>query len=146
FTRNTLLPASPFYPGLEIMTNALSTVSRLSIFQAGMIVIGIARLVMILSLFLLYEQITKSARIAGIATILYMANPHFLFFDADFSYESLALPIATFMLFAMARHETLNNHRRGIILIAWIALSAVVVTHHVTDYFFEGLLILWVVM
>ncbi len=146
FTENTLLPASPFYPGLEIVTNAFSTISGLTTFQAGIIVIGVARLVMILSLFLFYEQITQSARIAGIATILYMTNPHFLFFDADFSYESLALPIATFMLFALARHETLNNHRRGIVFIAWIALSAVIVTHHVTDYFFDGFLILWTLM
>lgn len=146
FTENTLLPASPFYPGLEIVTNALSTVSGLTTYQAGTTIIGAARLVMILSLFLLFEQITKSARIAGIATILYMVNPHFIFFDSDFSYESLALPIATFMLFAMARHETLNNHRRKLLLVVCIALSAVVVTHHVTDYFFDAFLMLWTVM
>jgi len=150
FTKNSLLPASPFYPGLEIMTNALSTVSRLPIFQAGIILVGVARLVMILSLFLLYELLTKSARIAGIATILYMANPHFVFFDADYSYESLALPIATFMLFTIASaiesNETPNNNRRAMLFVAWIALCAIVVTHHMTDYFFDGLLILWTVI
>lgn len=146
FMENTLLPASPFYPGLEIVTNALSTLSGLSIFQSGLIVIGVARLVMVLSLFLLFEHTTRSARIAGIATLLYMVNPHFIFFDSDFSYESLALPIATFMLFALARRETLSNHRRVMLLAAWIALSALVVTHHVTDYFFDGFLILWTVI
>lgn len=146
FTENPLLPASPFYPGLEIVTNAFSTLSGLSTFHAALIVVGVARLVMVLSLFMLYERIMKSSRMAGIATILYMTNPHFLFFDADFSYESLALPLATFMLFAMAYHETLNDDHRRITLTTWIALSAVVVTHHVTDFVFDGLLILWTLM
>src|SRR5258706_420835 len=51
FSENALLPVSPDYPGLEIVTNALSTMSSLSTFNAGIIVIGVARLVMILSLF-----------------------------------------------------------------------------------------------
>jgi hypothetical protein len=145
FTANSLLPASPFYPGLEIVTNAFSTLSGLNIFFAGFIVLGIACLVMILSLFLLYEQITKSARMAGIATMLYMANPHFLFFDTSFGYESLALPLATLMLFAAARQEFLKIDRRWITLTALIPLAAVVVTHHMTSFVFDGLLAIWTV-
>jgi len=146
FSVNPLLPASPFYPGLEIVTNALSTISGVSTFTAGIIIIGIARLIMILSLFILYERITKSARVAGIATILYMANPHFLFFDAEYSYESLALPLATLVLFAAARHEMLTSDRRWITLTACIPLAAVVVTHHLTSFVFDGLLLLWAVI
>src|SRR6266571_612329 len=146
FSENPLLPASPFYPGLEIVTNALSRLSGLNTFTAGTIVVGVARLVMILSLFILYERITKSARAAGIATILYMANPHFLFFDAQYSYESLALPLATLVLFATARHDELSSDRRWIMLAALIPLGAVVVTHHVTSFVFDGLFLLWAVM
>ena len=143
FNENALLPTSPFYPGMEIVTNALSTLSGLSTFYAGSVVIGAARLVMILSLFMLYERITKSPRMAGIATILYMTNPHFLFFDAQFAYKSLALPLAIFVLFTMARYETLKSQHHWIMLTACIALGAVVVTHHVTDFVLDGLLILW---
>jgi len=146
FTENTLLPASPFYPGLEIMTNALTTLSGLSIFHSAIIVLGVARLVMILSLFMLFEQMMKSARIAGIAVALYMTNPHFLFFDATFSYESLALPLAIFMLFTMARHEAVDKNNRWTLLTTWIALGAVVITHHLTSYIFDGLLFLWVMI
>ncbi len=146
FRENALLPVSPLYPGLEIVTNAFSKLSGLSTFNAGVVVAGVARLVMILSLFMLNEQITGSARIAGIATILYMTNPHFLFFDALFSYESLALPLATFVLFAMARHEALDSGRHWMTLTAWIVLAAVVVTHHLTDFIFDGLFILWAVL
>jgi len=146
FSENSLLPTSPFYPGLEIVTNALSALSGLSTFIAGSIVLGVARLVMILALFILYELITKSARMAGIATMLYMSNPHFLFFDAQFSYESLALPLAALVLFAMARQEISSTGRRWVILTAWVPLIAVVVTHHLTSYVLDGFLLLWTVI
>jgi len=146
FTPNSQLPVSAYYPGLEIVTNALSSLSGLSIFHSGIVILGVARLVIILSLFILYEQITDSARIAGIATILYMTNPHFISFDAQFSYESLSLPLAIFMLVMMARYEILSkNNRRYLAVIIWLILGTVVVTHHVTDFVFVGLLMLWTI-
>lgn len=167
FSENSLLPVSPYYPGLEIVTNALSSLSGLGTFNAALIVIGVGRLVMILSLFMLSEQIMGSARMAGIATIIYMANPHFLFFDAQFAYESLALPLATFVLFAIAphqmvsvrlnrlkpiasfvvfaktQHKWLQSELYWMTFTACIVLGAVVLTHHVTDFFLDGLLIIW---
>ena len=152
FSENSLLPVSPYYPGLEIVTNALSTLSGLNSFYAGIVVTGVARLVMIVSLFMLYELITKSPRIAGIAMMIYMADPHFLFSDAAFAYRSLALPLATFALFVTAYITTyfetpsISTQSRWIMFAAWIALGAAVVTHHTTVFFFDVLLILWVVM
>jgi hypothetical protein len=142
FGQNALLPVSPDFPGLEIVTNALSTLSGLSTYHAGIVVVGVARLVMILSFFLLNEQIMKSARMAGIATIIYMANQHFLVFDAQFAYESLALPLATFALFAVA-YETLNDYGSWVVIAGWITLGAVVATHHTTDFILDGFLVLW---
>lgn len=169
FNENALLPVSPYYPGLEIVTNALSALSGLSTFNAGLIVIGVARLLMILALFALYEQLVRSSRVASLATIIYMANPHFLLFDSQYGYESLALPLATLVLFAMAPHQVvsvrlkrlkpmspfmvftkegrkrLSDDLRWITLTAWIAFSAVIFTHHVTDFFLVGLLVVWAV-
>lgn len=146
FGNNPLLPVSPFYPGLEIVTDGLAKLSGLDTFIAGTIVVGMARLVTVLALFLLYEHITKSARIAGIAMILYMTNPHFLFFDAQFAYESLALPLAMLVLFVLAHHETLSSGRLWITFIACLVLATVAVTHHVTDFIFDGFLLLWTVI
>src|SRR6266516_7355124 len=75
---------------------------------------------------------------------IYATNPHYLFFDAQFAYESLALPLALCMLFLMARSETAKSNRRWITFAAWLILGTVVVTHHVTDFFVDGLFILWV--
>jgi hypothetical protein len=101
---------------------------------------------MTLSIFRLYEYVTKSARVAGIAVLFYMANPHFLLFDVQFSYESLALPLATFMLFILTRYETLKRSKHWIMVCVGITLSVVVVTHHMTSYIFDGLLILWAIV
>ncbi|HLX57050.1 MAG TPA: hypothetical protein VKR83_08520 [Ktedonobacteraceae bacterium] len=170
FSENALLPVSPYYPGLEIVTNALASLSGLDSFTSGLIVIGCARLLMIVSLFALYEQLMKSSRIASIAVMIYMANPHFLLFDAQYGYESLALPLATFVMFAMSphqkvsvrlarllpmapfvmfakeRHKWLKSDLRWLTLTAWIALAALAMTHHVTDFFLVGLLLAWAII
>lgn len=143
FSENAMLPVGPLYPGLEIVTHAVSSLVGLDTFHAGLIVIAVARLVMMVSLFMIYEQITKSARTAGLAVMLYMTNPHFLFFDALFSYESLALPLSLFMIFLVARSDTLGKGQRRIVVLAWFTLIAITATHHVTDFFFDGLLLFW---
>ena len=146
FSENPMLTVSPYYPGLEVVTNAISTITRLNTFQASIFVISAARLLMILSLFLFYEQITRSSRMAGIATAIYMTNPHFLFFDAIYNYETLSLPLAVFMLYVLARYGTTNKNYRRLIFTAWIVLMAITITHHMTDYVFVAILILWAVV
>lgn len=146
FNVNSMLPVSPYYPGLEIVTNAISTMTGLSTFYAGVLVIVASRLLMVLALFLFYEQITSSSRLASIGLLIYMTNPHFLFFDVIFNYETLALPLATFMLYILARYDIGDKNLRPILFSAWIVLAAVTITHHMTDYFFVGLLCLWAVV
>jgi hypothetical protein len=147
FQRNPIIPISSFYPGLEIVTSALSSLTGLSLFAAGIVVIGVGRLVLVLALCLFFEHISSSARLAGIATLLYMANPHFLLFDADFSYESLALPLAMFVLFAVAsRSGEPGGRHKGLTLAIWLGLGAVVITHHVTSYALVAFLFLWMVV
>ncbi|GHO83174.1 hypothetical protein KSZ_11800 [Dictyobacter formicarum] len=170
FTSNTLLPVGPYYPGVEIVTNALSMLSGMSIFHTALIVIGVARLLMVLSLFLLNERLTNSPRMAGIATIIYMGNPHFLMFDAQYAYESLALPLLTFVLlaielrqvasvrfnglkpmapivmFAKIQHKSLRGDLRWMFVTILIVLATVAVTHHITDFFLDGVLVLWAII
>lgn len=143
FSKNSMLPVSPLYPGLEIVTNAFSSMSGLSPFIAGLIVSGMARIVVMLALFMLFEQVTKSARTASIAAMLYTANAGFFMFDSLFVYEALGLALGIFMLFALYRSGTIAKGERGFLLVAYIALVALTATHHVSDLFFVGLLILW---
>lgn len=144
FSPNALLPISPLYPGLEIITTALSQLTGLSTFGAGLVVIGAARLLLILAMFVLYEGIARSARVAGIATLLYMANPHFIFFEAQFAYESLAIALGIFALaLVVERMRAAPGWRAAFGPVIWITLGALTITHHLTSYAIAGLLALW---
>ncbi len=135
FHGNPILPATAAYPGLETSTAALSSLTGLSTFASGLVVIAIARVIMMIALFLLYETVTGSGRIAGLAAALYAASPHFMFFIADYSYESLALPIAVLALAAALRSRPASGSVNRAWLIAALVLTAgVVVTHHMTSY------------
>lgn len=147
FGENPVLPVSPFYPGLENVASAVVDLSGLSVFSAGLLMVGVARLVLVLSLYYLYDEVGGSPRVAGIATLLYMANPNFLFFGAQFAYESLALPFAALTLLAMTRRARAPaGGRLGLTLAALLGIGAVVTTHHLTAYALVAFLLLWTVL
>ena len=146
FNVNPLLPSSALYPGLEMVTGALVKLSGLPYFTAGIIILGAGRIVLLLSFYLIFKELSRSGRLAGIATLVYMTNPNFVFFDADFSYESLALPLAGLLLFVIVRRQQLDRFEagaKGLTVAAVITGSAVVMTHHITSYVVLGLLVLW---
>lgn len=147
FTPNPLLPISAKYPGLEIVTNALASLVGASTFAAGIVVIGVARLIGVLALYLFYEQVTRSPWVAGIAGLLYMANPNFLTFDAAFSYESFALPLAALVIYvALTRVRRWPDRAHGLMMVLALAFGAVVITHHLTSYNLVAFLLLWAII
>jgi GT2 family glycosyltransferase len=137
YSPNPLLQASPFYPGLEIVTAALASLGGLSIFVSGLIVIGVAHVGLLLALYFLYWAATGSNRVAAVATCIYAANPDFLYFDAQFSYESLALAFGAAALLGLARRNNVS------FALALLALAALVPTHHLTSYAIAGFLVAW---
>lgn len=144
FSDNPILPVSSLYPGLEILTTAVANLTGLAIYPAGVITIGVGRVLLMLSLYLFFEQVSRSERIGGIATLIYLGNANFLFFDGQFSYESLALPIATAILCAVIRREAERERNFWRLLILTLPLiGALAVTHHLTGYVLVGLLFLF---
>jgi len=143
FTENTLLLASAYFPGLENATTAISTMSDSSLYVAGTLLLGAARLLFILVLFLFYEMASSSARVAGIATLVYSANPSFIFFSAQFAYESFALPLAMMVLLVILRRtRSLDGTTASWALIA-VMVAGAVVTHHVSSLALTAFLVLW---
>lgn len=144
FVENPLLPVSPLYPGLENIAVALVQLGGLDIFSAGVVTILVARAVLIFVLFLFYEKTSESPRLAGVATLIYTSNPHFIFFDAQFSYESLALMFVVIVLLSI--EYRLHHHKDrplGASLLLIFGIYATMVTHHVTSYFLLISLVLW---
>jgi hypothetical protein len=119
-------------------------VGGLSIFGAGVLLIGAARVVLVVALYLFFEDAGRSPRLAGIATLLYAANPNFVFFDAQFSYESLALPCAALTLFAALRLARVPAGVPAGLAIAFVlGLVATVMSHHLSGYALAAFLALW---
>ncbi|MBY5458900.1 hypothetical protein ACOJBM_20470 [Rhizobium beringeri] len=142
FLPNPLLPVSPLYPGLELITSALVNLSGLSVFAAGLIVLATARMMLMLALFLLFEKITDSARIASIACLIYMGSSTFLLFDVHYSYESLAIPMLAAVLLVSESRRMARGDTAGwpMVVATMVLIVALAVTHHLTSYFCTALL------
>ena len=97
FHANPILKVTPYYPGMEGATSAISAITGLSTYAAGTILIGAARLTLMASLFFLFRRISGSPRTAGLGTAIYAGNFNFFFYGAQYSYESLALPLLLFV-------------------------------------------------
>ena len=148
FGRNSILSVTTLYPGLETMTAALASLSGLSTFGAGLVIVGTGRLILVLALFFFFEEVSGSARLAGIATLLYAATANYVFWSVEFSYESIALPLAVLVLFVAARRAAARQsaHHLALTLIAVLGILTVVITHHLTSYFLAAFFIVWSVL
>jgi hypothetical protein len=137
FSHNPIVVSSAGFPGLAMVTAGIAELTGLSVFHAGLVLIGVARLILILALFLLLERTIGSARAAGIGVVVYACNPSFLYFDAQFGYESLALTIATALLLATLRWSDRSERRRpealpGTVGVLVVLALMLVITHHMT--------------
>lgn len=135
FHASPILETSRYYPGLEGATSALRALTGLSAFGAGAIVVGAARLTMMSAMFVVFWRVSGSHRIAGIGTAIFTGNFNFLFWSAQYSYESMALPLMMMVLMAVVEIDLAPRAVRGAWrLLAAIGIAAVVVTHHITSY------------
>ena len=131
------------FPGIGLVTLGLSKVTGLSIVSSGLVVVGAARLLLMASLFLLVERLTGSPRVAGVSCLIYAGNANFLYWDAQFAYESLALPLAVTALYLLLRRsEGLREYAAPALLVG----AMVVITHHLTSYALVGVLIAWTIV
>jgi hypothetical protein len=135
FHHNPILPATPGYPGLEGATSALMSLTGMSPYGAGIVLIAAARLTLIASLFFLFARVSGSARVAGLGVAIYAGNFNFLYWGVQYSYESLALPLLVFVLMAFAdRGSSPRAPAREWVLPIVLGTAAIVVTHHITTY------------
>lgn len=135
FHANSILKVTPYYPGLEGATSALTAITGLSSYAAGAFIVGVARLTLVGALFLLFLRVSGSARTAGLAAGIYACSFNFLLWVGQYSYESLALPLLLVIMMALAEREAEGREA----LRAWavpivLATVAVLVTHHLTSY------------
>ncbi|MGH6653797.1 MAG: hypothetical protein ACRDVE_01170 [Actinocrinis sp.] len=142
FGYNPLIRVTGNYPGLAVATDAVVRLTGLSVYTSGLILIGCARLVLVGALFLLVDELLGSARAAGVAVLVYAAGPNFLYWDAQYGYESLTLPLAVLAVFFLARRDG-RPPSTPAVLSSLAAALAVVATHHITAWALAALLVAW---
>lgn len=142
FHPNVSLAVSPQYPGLEIVTAAISSMAHLPIDVSASVIMGVLHCLLGVGVFLLVQEVTHQPRWAALSVLIYAAEPHFQFFDSYFIYQNMAFPFMLGSLLATLRMIRASGRWDWI---AWgavaLACAAVtVVSHHVTSYALLGML------
>jgi hypothetical protein len=146
FPSNSILPVSPYYPGLELATAATRWLTGLPLVIDQLIVLAAVRLVLVLAIFLVIERACHSARAGGIGVLVYAASPQFYGFDAQYAYETIALAFAVAVVYLI--FVTIDTARPRIgrsFALAIGCVGAVVLSHHVTGWLTVGFLVAWAV-
>jgi hypothetical protein len=151
FTENPLVRGYSVFPGMTAVAGALTELSGLSIFHSALIIIGLARITLMLALFMILARAAGSSRVAGIAIAVYACNPSMLYFDSQFGYESLALAIASGYLLVVMRGagfdaQARTPSHRGLLAALVLMTGALVITHHLTTYAMISFLCLWAIV
>jgi hypothetical protein len=135
FHANPLIDVTARYPGLEGATSALTMLTGMSVFAAGTVVVGVARILFAAALFFLFWRASNSPRAAGLGVAVYTGTSNFLFWNAQYSYESLALPLLVVVLMAVAERDVAPIElRRSWAVPILLGTVAIVITHHITSY------------
>ncbi len=124
----------PAFPGLSYLTDFVHRVIPASVPSVGIGVVLVAHGLGLFGIYLLARAVGLGSRGSALAAIFYAVNPSWLYFDAMYSYESLAIPLLIWMLAALAysaRRDARPGWRVAVLLLA----PAVIVTHHATGAF-----------
>lgn len=132
-TPNLALPIAPSYPALELVGGAIASSTGISAMTAAFLVAALLRLLQVLALYALFERLSSDDRLAAVASVIYVANPHYLFFDGMYIYQTIALP---FLIGAVWLVRRWHHGARGVT--PWVLLvvfaAVVTVSHHVTSF------------
>lgn len=131
---NTYLPIERYYPGLQAVTVAVHFVTGLSTWHAGQLVVVLAHTLVLVVVWRIAHAIGLSERAAFAAAVVYALNPSYLYFDTQYGYESLGLPLAFTAVACAIRAR--RHHRpigaRAWSVVAFVVAAAVIPTHPVS--------------
>jgi hypothetical protein len=140
FQHTPLLPIATYYPGLESSAAAIHWLTGLSPWNSALTLIAVVHCLLPVQVYYLARALPVPHRWAAVAGLVYAANPSFVYFDVQFSYESVAillmLTIVRLFVEALAAERsggrTWGGSLKASLLIAVISFG-LVVTHHLTS-------------
>lgn len=143
FQPHPQLAVSARYPGLEAVTTLFHQLG-LPVMVAAVATVLAARVALVLALCDAVEHLTGSPRAGGLAVAAYSVSAQFIFFNSQFAYQTLALPLALAAVAFIARARWADKPF-PLYFGATVCLLAVAVTHHVTSFLTAAFLGVWAV-
>jgi hypothetical protein len=144
FQPNPILPVCPFYPGIELVTIATRWLTGLPMLLDQMVILVLARIVVVLCVFLIVERACHSSRAGGIGVLVYASNPEFYSEGAQYGYQTLALAFAVAAVYLLFVSIDATQPKRGrLFALALVSIAGMVVSHHVTAWLTVGFLVVW---
>jgi len=141
FESNPLLEVSSRYPGLETFTAFICELG-IPTMAAAMITILCARTILVTVLCSAVEYLTGSVRGGGLAVAAYAVSPQFVFFNSQFSYQTLALPLGLSAVSLIARARK-SPHPIPLLIGSTLCIAGLTITHHVTGFLTTVFLVIW---
>ena len=144
FQPNYIIGIVARFPGLHIVTAAISDSTGLTVWQSAIVILVVAHVLSVFGAYALGDAIFGDQRAGAIVALVYSLNSSFMYFDTEFAYESLAMPFFLWCLACLARAYRAQSGRERI---AWaggavIAGFGVITTHHLTTVFLSLILLL----
>lgn len=142
-----LLQIGANFPGLELVSSGIYHLTGLTLWMSAIGVIVVAHASLLCGVYVLLRDVSGSSRGGAVAALIYSLNPSWMFFDSQFSYESLAFPLAIWgLVFALraAHARPRSESKRVLVLetgVAIVITSALVIVHHVSAVIYCGELI-----
>ncbi|GAB2619963.1 hypothetical protein Aab01nite_34180 [Paractinoplanes abujensis] len=144
FEQNPIVKVVGDFPGLHSTVASISALTGVSIWHGALFVLITAHLLVVLGVAVLAEEIWPDGRIAAVAAVLYSMNSSFLFFDTQFGYESLAIPLLVWTLVALHRamRGPAGRARLGWSAVTLVLSAATIATHHLTALGLLGVMLI----
>lgn len=137
FAANPLIWVIQGFPGLHAVTAALGELSGLSTWSTAEVLLAVLHMLTLVGVFLIGERVGRSTRVGAIAALIYAVAPNYMFFNSQFSYESLAIVLVIWCLVCVvvAHDEDRSPLTRRVWLgLAGVLALATVPTHHLSSY------------
>ena len=144
FQPNYIIGIVARFPGLHIVTAAISDSTGLTVWQSAIVILVFAHVMSVFGAYALGEAVFEGERAGAIVALVYSLNSSFMYFDTEYAYESLAMPFFLWCLACVARaHRARGNRER----FAWASGAVLagfgsITTHHLTTVVLSGALLL----
>jgi hypothetical protein len=141
---NSIVAPAPNFPALHYLTAYIADITQFSIWTSANIVTATAHVLTLLGVFALL-RIKVSPRSAAVASLVYAANPNWMFFQSKFAYETLGIMLSFWVLFFIIRGlESAHGQRLMMLIVAGPLIFVLSQSHHLSFVATLSMIILYV--